>query len=171
MSWNKYARAAGIGEIILFAALAINATAQVPVHPGPSTGARPPRPARQEPCWEVAGVGKGAMQQRRALALQARQEVQAVCSNSSLSIQQKREEIRQIHERERQQMDAIISPAQREAMRSCQESRGHGHGGGGHRGGGGGGPCGEMTTGGHKPHPFQEEEEDDLPENNAPNPN
>lgn len=170
MSRNRSALSTLLAAIILSGALGINATAQVPIRTGPSTAAKPvPRPPKKEPCWQVAGVSVSAMQERRAVTRQARQEVQAVCANSSLSIQQKRAQIQQIRERERQQIDGIITPAQREAMRSCQESRGGGHAGGG-RLGGGGGPCGKISTG-HNPHPMHEQEEDDLPPNDTPKPN
>jgi hypothetical protein len=101
---------------------------------------------RREPCWQVAGVSKAAMQQRRVIGQQTRQEVEAVCANASLSATQKQERIRAIHQQERQQMDALISPQQREAMRTCQQQRGGGvHLGGGHPGGGhGAGPCGTL---------------------------
>lgn len=117
-------------------------------HPG-STGNNPSAThQRKEPCWEVAGISKAAMEQRHALARQAKQEVESVCANSSLTLQQKREEIRSIHEREKQQANALVTPQQQEAMRACQETRGHG--GGGHGGFGGGGhgmgPCGEMPS-------------------------
>ena len=136
--------------IIFFVTIAASAGAQVPVRPG----AKPAPRVRREPCWQVAGVSPSAIRERRSIAQQARAQVESVCANSSLSIQQKRQEIQQIRERERQQIDAIISPSQREAMRSCQESRGiGGHGGHGHHGGGG--PCGELSTGpgGQKGHP------------------
>ena len=116
--WNKTALSAPLAAltlilmVILMAALAENATAQVPIRTRPSTGPGTTRRPRLEPCWEVAGVSKSAMQQRRAVALQARQEVEAVCSNSSLSIQQKRQQIQRIHQQERQQIEAIITPAQ-----------------------------------------------------------
>jgi len=100
---------------------------------------------RREPCWEVAGISKASLEQRHALARQARQEVEAVCANSSLSIQQKRAEIRTIHEREKEQANALVTPQQEEALKACQASRGHGGGHGGFGGGGrGAGPCGEM---------------------------
>ncbi len=167
MSRNKTLLAALLAGIILSAALAQNAMAQVPVRTGPSAapGTTLKRP-RAEPCWEVAGVSKSAIQQRRVIAQQARQEVEAVCANSSLSIQKKRQQIQQIRQRERQEIDAIITPAQQEAMRSCQEQRNGGHGGG-HVGGGHGGPCGEMSVG-HKPHPM---EEDETPPNETAKPN
>ena len=148
MPWNKTAVSAPLAVLILIlmAALAENATAQVPIRTRPSTAPGTTKPPRLEPCWEVAGVSKSAMQQRRTVARQARHEVEAVCSNSSLSIQQKRQQIQRIHLQERQQIEAIITPAQQAAMRSCREGRGGGHSGGGHVGGGHGGPCGEMTA-------------------------
>lgn len=165
MRWSISAFSPLLGGIIFSLTLA-SVGAQVPVRPAVPPGARPvPRP-HQEPCWQVAGITPSAIQERRALAQQARSQVESVCANSSLSIQQKRQEIQQIHARERQQIDAIITPAQREAMRSCQESRGNGgHVGGGHAGGGGG-PCGEISAG-HNPHPTHKQEENDLPPNDA----
>jgi len=81
------------------------------------------------------------MEQRRNLARQTRQEVEGVCANSSLSPVQKQERIRAIHQQEKQQLEALISPQQREAMHACQQSRGGGGSlGGGHLGGHGG-PC------------------------------
>jgi len=154
--------------IVLSLGFAENAAAQVPVRPGsPTAPGTTAKPARQEPCWEVAGVSKAAIQQRRAITQQARQEVEAVCANPSLTAQQKRQEIQQIHQRERQEVDAIITPAQQEAIRSCQQARNAGHGGG-HAAGGGGGPCGEMPAG-HKPNP--QHEEDEAPPEDSPKPN
>jgi len=98
---------------------------------------------------------------------QERQQVEAVCANSSLSMQQKRQQIQQIRQRERQEIDGVITPAQQEAMRSCQEERSGGHGGGGHLGGGHGGPCGEMSVG-HKPNP--QHGEDETPPNESAKP-
>ena len=152
-------------------ALLGNAIAQVPVRPGTAAPTRPnPRPLRKEPCWEVAGVSKATMQERRAISRQTRRETEAVCANPSLSIQQKRERIQQIHAQERHQLETLITPAQREAIRSCQESRGGGHVGGGGHLGGGGGPCGEIS-GARRGHPMNDQEEDDLPPNDTPKPN
>jgi TolA-binding protein len=167
MSWNKTVLSALLAGIILSAALAENATAQVPIRTGPSTAPGTTKHPRVEPCWEVAGVSKSALQQRRAIAQQARQQVEAVCANSSLSMQQKRQQIQQIHQQERQEIDAVITPAQQAALRSCQEQRHGGHGGG-HVGGGHGGPCGEMSVG-HRPNPQQEE--DETPPNETAKPN
>ena len=163
MSWNRTALAALLAGVILPAALAGKGIAQVRVPPGTIQKA-----PRQEPCWETAGVTRAALQQRRALARQARQEAEAVCANSSLSIQQKRQQIQQIHQRERQEIDAIITPAQQDAMRSCEELRHGVHKGGGGHVGGGHGPCGEMPVG-HKAAPLHED--DEAPPNDTPHPN
>jgi len=166
MSWNNAVLSALL--VTLSAALAETAVAQVPIRIGPSTPSGPvSRPTKQEPCWEVAGVSKSALQQRRTISQQARQEVESVCANASLSIPQKRQEIQQIHQRERQEIDAIITPAQEEAMRSCQEQRHPVHSGG-HVGTGQGGPCGEMPVA-HKPTP--QHEEDETPSNDTAHPN
>ena len=151
---------------VVLSALTENALAQVSIRNGPSPGPIA-KPAKQEPCWEVAGVSKSALQQRRTISQQARQEVESVCANSSLSIQQKRQEIQQIRQRERQEIEGIITPAQQQAMRSCEEQRHPAHGGG-HAGGGGSGPCGEMTSG---PRPTPQQEGDETPPNDTPHPN
>jgi len=147
--------------------LVVSAGAQVPVQRLPGTTVPPgpgARRGRVEPCWQVAGISKSAMEQRRLVAEEARQQVEAVCANASLSAAQKREEIRQIRERERQQMESSITPAQQEALRSCQESRGHGsvpHPEHAHATG----PCGELST---PKHPYAEGEESELPPKDEP---
>jgi hypothetical protein len=150
MSWHKCFFPMLLTGIVLSPALAQNPLPPLPA-PGGGTTHPPHRTTthpRREPCWEVAGISKSAMQERQALARQARQEVESVCANGSLSIAQKRERIREIRERERQQTEALITPQQREALRACQQERGGGHGGG-HFGGGHGGPCGEMPGSTH----------------------
>jgi len=172
MSWDMTVFSGLLAGTILLAALAEDGSAQVVIHNGPPTASRPiAKPPKQEPCWEVAGVSKSAIQQRRAITQQARQEVESVCANSSLSAQQRRQQIQQIHQRERQEVEAIISPAQQEAMRSCQEQR-HPVQAGGHGGGGHGGPCGEISVG-HKASPQHdhEMEEDETPANDTAHPN
>ena len=168
MFWKNTIFSALLAGVVLTTALVENAGAQVPVRTGPSTSAnRVAKPPRQEPCWQVAGVSRAALQQRRSIEQQGHAEIQSVCANSSLSLQQKRQQIRQIHERQRQEIDGLISISQQEAMKSCQESRHGGGHGGGHIGGGHGGPCGEMA-GGSKGHPMEEDETppSDTPKNN-----
>jgi hypothetical protein len=134
-----------VGGMVIFAVMSIAAFAQLPTAPPPRR-AHPAKAPRQEPCWEQAGVSRGALQQRRGIEQRSRAEIQSVCANGSLTPQQRREQMRSIHERTRQQVDTLISPQQREAIKACQEARGH-NGEGFHGGGGGGrgeGPCGEL---------------------------
>jgi hypothetical protein len=130
-------------------ALQASPPAQVPTARPPHVVGRRPGHPRREPCWEQAGISKGALRQRRNIQRSARAQIESVCANSSLNPQQRRQEIRAIHERTRQQEEALVTPQQREAMRACQEARNESHPGGGgiHTGGGGneGGPCGELA--------------------------
>jgi hypothetical protein len=178
MSWHKFVLPVLVAGIALSLAFAQSTSTVPPARsragtssttglPGTTgttgtgtTTSRPPGRTttnRQEPCWQVAGVSKAAIQQRQAIARQARQEVEAVCANPSLSVAQKRERIREIRQQEHVQIEALISPQQQEAIRACQQSRGgHLGGGGGHLGGGRGGPCGTMPG-------FMEHENESAP--------
>jgi hypothetical protein len=117
-------------------------TTTSPISPRSTT---PARPGRQAPCWQQAGVSQAAIQRHRQIEERTRSEVEAVCSDSSLTAQQKEQKIHQLHEQAHQQAQSVISPQQEEALKACREKRGEGvHMGGMH--GGGGGPCGEMTS-------------------------
>lgn len=143
--------------VLALSGIALSALAQVSVpvprigrkQPLPTT-ARHPKAPRQEPCWQEAGVTKATMEERRSIEQSSRAEIQSVCDNSSLSPQQRREQIRSIHQRTSQQVNALISPQQREEIKSCQQARASHSGGGGlhHVAVGGGGerrgPCGEL---------------------------
>ncbi len=157
-----------LGAVFL-SAVPGNMSAQIAARPVPPSGGNGTTHAKQEPCWKVAGVSRAALQERRSITLQARQEVEGVCANSSLSAQQKQQQIKQIHQQEKQRLEGVITPAQQEAIRSCQAGRGHG--GGGHMGGGGhGGPCGEMSKGPHNgppPHSPVVDEDDEMPSDSA----
>ncbi len=116
--------------------------------PTPRTGPRGNARNRRNPCWQQAGINQSAVQQVRGIRESTRSQVESVCSDSSLTPQQKHQKIMQLHQQARQQIDSIISPSQRQAIASCRGSRG-GHMGGGHHGGFGhhGGPCGELSGG------------------------
>ena len=141
--------------VVVLAAISQRAAAQTspirvpePLGRHPGTVARSPQP-HQPPCMEVAGISQSAMEQRRTIQQRARSEVEAVCADPSLSPQQRQQKIRQIHEQAKQELDALVSPQQMEALKSCQMSRNHGggHPGGGHPAAGGGhGPCSEMPS-------------------------
>ena len=141
--------------IIAFAAISQYAPAQaLPVHipdpvPGrPVTTAHPQQP-HEPPCWQVAGISKSAMDERQAIQQRTHSEVEAVCADPSLTQQQRQQKIREIHEQAKQELDALVSPQQMEALKSCQQARNHGasHPAPGHASASAGhGPCGEMPT-------------------------
>jgi hypothetical protein len=96
---------------------------------------------RQQPCWQLAGVSHSAVEQRRQIAESAHSEIESVCSNSSLTAQQKQAQIRQIREQARSRMDALVSQAQMQQIKSCREQRGIGTHSVPHSGS----PCGELS--------------------------
>jgi len=106
--------------------------------------------AHEKPCWEVAGISKSAIAERSRIEQETRSQVQSVCNDSSLNEQQKREKIGEIRQQSHQQINALISPQQQEALKACQKERAAARGGSAGHGAGeihrGGGPCGEMTA-------------------------
>ena len=111
-------------------------------------------PGRQggTPCWQQIGIDKSIMEQRWSIERDTHSQVEAVCTNSSLTPQQKRQQVREIREQARQKMDGLISPQQEQALTSCQQQRGMNHQGPGtgtHQGMGGG--CGAWQRNGQQP--------------------
>jgi ABC-type sugar transport system substrate-binding protein len=108
-----------------------------------SSGSPSGSPARQEPCWKQAGITRPVMEQRRAIERDAHSQIAAVCENSSLTPQQKQEQAHEIRQQEQQKVDAIVTPEQQSAIRSCQQQRGRNGGANeGHHPGGS--PCGNF---------------------------
>jgi fructose-1-phosphate kinase PfkB-like protein len=109
----------------------------------------------EEPCWQVAGISKSAMDERQMIARQTRAEVEAVCADGSLTPQQRQQRIREIHQQAKQKSEGLITPQQQEALQACQKQRAANHPptfGGVHRAGGNG-PCGEQLSGPKQPAP------------------
>ena len=74
-------------------------------------------------CWKQVGISPAAMQQRRAIMEAAKTKVQTVCKDESLTPQQKKEQIHQIHQEAVQQAEGLISAAQSEALKKCQHEQ------------------------------------------------
>ena len=157
---------AGVGVLVLLCTSTLWSQITPPV-------ATPPgRQPRVEPCWKQAGISKAAMEERAATSRQTRSQIEAVCTNSSLTPQQRQQQIRQIHEQAKQRMEALVSPQQQEALRACQQSRAANHlpAPGVHRGGGTG-PCNGLATAhpsgqpGRPPNTKPEAVEDSSPQN------
>ena len=131
--------------IVLFAALAFAQSTPPSSNPPAQTGA-----ARRggTPCWQQAGIEKSVMEQRWSIERDTHSQVEAVCSNTSLTPQQKQQQVRELHQQARQKVEGLVTPEQEKALTACQQERGTNHAGGGmggHQGNGGG--CGEWHGG------------------------
>jgi len=116
----------------------------------PQPGAPAGRRSAQ-PCWKQAGISSSVMPQIREIHQTMHSQVESVCSDSSLTFQQKQQKVRQLRQEAYQQMDALAGSQQLEALRSCQEQRA-GSGSGMHHGS----PCsGGAGSPGQKPVPPQ----------------
>jgi hypothetical protein len=134
---------------VLILLFSYSIAAQVAPSPASPRGTTAPRAPRQVPCWQQAGISQSALQQRKQIEESTHSQVEAVCSDSSLTPQQKQQKIRQLRQDARKQVEGLITPQQEQALKSCRAGRGEEPRIGGVHGGGGG-PCGEMPSA-HKP--------------------
>ena len=121
----------------------------------PSSQTRPMRGGGQGACMQQAGIEKSVMEQIHSIVRDAHSQVENVCSNSSLTPQQKQQQVREIRERAMQKRDGLMTADQQKALMACQQARNGNHAGGGgaHEGGlheGLGGGCGEMPHNGSR---------------------
>lgn len=109
------------------------------------------------PCWQQAGIDKSVMEQRWALEKDTRSQVEAVCSNSSLTAQQKQQQAREIRQQSKTKMEGLVTSDQEKALTACQQQHGMNHSGMGSGGsqpngaGREGGGCGEWPHNGARP--------------------
>jgi hypothetical protein len=130
---------------------AITAAAQNTPPSGSNPNMRPMRGGNGNAaaaCFEKAGLDQSVMQQLFSIQREAHSQIQGVCSNTSLTPQQKQQQVQQIHQQTHEKIGGLITPDQEKELLACkQQQQG---GGGGHAGGGigMGGGCGEMAHGG-----------------------
>ncbi len=103
-----------------------------------------------EPCWRQAGIERSVVEQVRSIGSEARSQVEGICSNSSLTPQQKRKQVQKIHQQATLKREALVTINQKKAFMTRQQARtgDHASGGGAHEGLGGG--CGEVTRNGSR---------------------
>jgi hypothetical protein len=89
----------------------------------PAATPRVARSGRRGPCWRVAGIAPAAVNQRWQIEDQAKGKINQVCSDDSLTPDQKRDKIRQINEQTEQEIAKIIPATQLEAFKACQAQR------------------------------------------------
>lgn len=98
-----------------------------PANPSAATvGGTRPAP-HQAPCWQQAGISKSVMDQRRTIEDGARSEVEAVCTDSSLTPQQKQVKVKEIRQQARTQVEALIPAQQMQELKACNTQRGAAH--------------------------------------------
>ena len=73
-------------------------------------------------CWKRVGISPAVIQQRKAIMEAAKTKIQGICGDDSLTGQQKKEQIHQIHQEAVQQAEGLIPAAQMEAVKKCQAS-------------------------------------------------
>jgi hypothetical protein len=71
-------------------------------------------------CWKQVGISPAVIQQRKAIMEAAKSKIEGVCGDDSLTAQQKKEQIHQIHQEAVQQAEGLIPAAQMEALKKCQ---------------------------------------------------
>jgi hypothetical protein len=157
-----------VTAFLLFSAPALNAQ----VVRRPLAQRFPQERVHQEPCWKQVGISKAAIDERQAIARETRSQVEAVCVDSSLTPEQKRQRIREIRQQAKQRSESLISPQQQEELQACQKERAASHpaSSGVHHAGGATGPCGELLTPA-KPHPQAspgKPADEDRPNDEAP---
>ncbi len=83
----------------------------------------PPSTQRQTPCWQLAGVSRSAMRQRRMIVRNMHNQIQLVCANFKLSAQQREQRIDQIRADAQAHMRAFLSVVQIDSINSCRARR------------------------------------------------
>jgi hypothetical protein len=84
------------------------------------------------------------MEQHRSIEMDAHSQVASVCENSSLTPQQKQQQVKEIRQQAQQKLDALLTPEQQGTLHACQQQRAaNGAPNGGHRPGGAA-PCGNF---------------------------
>jgi|SRR5579872_984852 hypothetical protein len=125
-----------VAVVIGFSAAALWAQSAPPSGNSPSS----PPPARQEPCWKQAGISRSVMEQHQQIERDAHSQVASVCEDSSLTPQQKQEQVKQIRQEAEEKTAALIPAEQLNTLHACQQQR---HGGNMQHHAGAG-PCGNF---------------------------
>lgn len=123
-----------VSFVLLLCAIAVAAQST------PTAASTPPaRPMRAHPCFQKAGIDKTSMDQLLSLRSEAHSQIENVCSNTSLTPQQKHQQVQEIHQQTRQKIGGLITPEQEKELVACWQQ---------HQGGGNHAPAGQLGMGG-----------------------
>jgi Spy/CpxP family protein refolding chaperone len=123
--------------VLLVCAIGVVGQSTPPASSTPS----PAQPGNGGPCFQKAGIEKSVMKQLFSIQRESHSQIQNVCSDTSLTAQQKQQQVRQIHQQTHQKIEGLITPEQEKALMACRQQ----HQGGNHPGGqlGMDGGCGQ----------------------------
>jgi Spy/CpxP family protein refolding chaperone len=158
---------------LLLCALPLAAQDAPSSNPNPAPSARSARRPAVEPCWQQAGIEKSAMEQIWSIQRETRTQVEGVCANSSLTPEEKHQQLKEIHQQAHEKMDGIITADQQKAMTACQQERRENHPAGARAGGGtatAGDGCGDWQRGPRNPNNANPNGDSDTPPDHQPAP-
>ena len=75
-------------------------------------------------CLRAAGISMSVFDQLRSVEQDARTQVRTVCTNTSLTQQDKQGQIQEIHQTSHQKMASLVTPDQSRAFMACRAHRG-----------------------------------------------
>ncbi|HLZ39455.1 MAG TPA: hypothetical protein VKQ11_00745 [Candidatus Sulfotelmatobacter sp.] len=117
-----------------------------PAGSSPNAG-RPMHGANAGACFQKAGLDKSVMGQLMSIQREAHSQIEGVCSNTSLTPQQKHQQVEEIHRQAHEKLGGLITPEQEKELMACRQQQQ-----GGNQSGDGllrmGGGCGERGRGG-----------------------
>src|ERR1700730_10597504 len=99
--------------LVLLVCAAMLPAQSTPPTSNPPSQSQPARRGAQENCMQQAGIEKSVMAQMRTIGHDARSQVESICSNSSLTPQQKQQQAREVREQAMQKRDNLTTPDQR----------------------------------------------------------
>ena len=130
-----------VAAVFLLVSFALPAAAQVNT-PNTQRTVR----AKQEPCWQQVGVSKDVIDQRDAIQKDTHSQVESVCADTSLNMQQKKQKIHEIRQEAKQKMSGLISDQQQQQLEACHKERAGNSPAAAGAKHPGAGPCGEMQS-------------------------
>jgi Spy/CpxP family protein refolding chaperone len=122
------------GATLAFLVLMPSVVLAQPVQAPPTVGAAR---SGESACFQKAGVPDSVWQQVHAIRQNTSQQVVAICQNASLTPDQRRQQIKQVHALAKRQIDALLTPQQLAGIKSCREEHRAERTAGGKSGGGG----------------------------------
>jgi hypothetical protein len=92
-------------------------------HPAPSSAEAASRHRQDAPCLKQAGISATTWEEIQTIHKGILQQVTSICQNSSLTTDQKRQQVQGAFQKGQHQIRNLLSPQQQEAFRACQQQR------------------------------------------------